>query len=144
MKFNPTDADKVMLPEAWYDAEIMEAKEKTSSKGNEMLEVMYAVYAGASPEFVFDYFVTGHQSSMAMMKQCCSAIGLSKEFSAGNITPEMLKGKPIRLYIKTQKPKADSQYGPKNVAAKYASPDDPTVTTKPVASAAAADPDIPF
>lgn len=150
MNFDPNEANEVMLPEAWYDAEILEAKDKKSSAGNDMMEVLYAVYASASPEHVYDYFVQGNQSSMSRMKKFCFALGLEAQFNKGAITPDMVKGKPIKLFIKTQKPKEGSQYGPKNVASKYADPADPTATNGNAANVTVAagapsnDPDIPF
>ena len=134
------DADEVKdtpqfncLPAGEYEAEIMSAECKTSSKGNEMLVVNYKLFGDSDDErigYATDYMVTG--STLYKLKQLCGCVGM--DFGAGEIDESDLVGKILRVAVKIEVPK-DPKYSERNVVTKYIAAEQKTEIT---------DDDVPF
>lgn len=119
MEFNPDDANADALPEGEYDAEIVKAEEKTSSKGNPMLVVTLKLFASSGTGFATDYIVT--PATLFKLKKLCKAIGLEAKFAKGKITPNDLIGMGVRVFAKLEED-ASGTYPDKNTIAKYLPP----------------------
>jgi len=101
MKFTPKTQEQIdtenLLPEGAYDAEITSAEEKTSKKGNPMIEVNLKVY-GANGGFriVRDWLM---EAVPHKLLHCAESLNLRAEYDAGEITSVLLQGKSTAVLI---------------------------------------------
>lgn len=116
MRYDPKNAKPPLIADGIYEAEIVNAEEKRSKQGNDMLQVTYTVFVGSTQRILDDYFVNDNPSGLTRLKKLCAAIG--HDFEGGEVGPGDVMGKSLKLKIKTQKSK-DPQYDDKNVAAGY-------------------------
>ena len=119
MDFNPQDATAHLVPaDTWCDSTIIEAIDTTSKKGNSMILATFKVYdnEGKQPQ-IDHYFVDKYPG---MLKKLCAAMGMSKEFEAGRVPAESLKGKSVKVLIKIQEDES-GRFGDKNVIAAFQS-----------------------
>lgn len=140
MKFNPDDAVNLM-PDGEYDAEIADAEEARSKNGNDMMKLTVRVFPGGGPRLLFDYAVV--PSTLYKLKQLAGAVGLADKFAKGELQPEDIKGKSVRVTIGTEP--AKNGFEPKNKVTRYL-PQEAGHVAPPAASrrAPVADDDIPF
>lgn len=139
MKFDPRAAN-TLIPDGEYDAEIAEAEDTTSKKGNAMMKLNVKVWAGnGGPRVVFDYIVDPH--SIWKLKQIAAAIGKNDVFASGEMGPSHIRGESVRVAIKTQKDKT-GEFEDKNVVARYLAPAAGSAGTGEAPSAS--DDEIPF
>lgn len=98
-----------------YDAEVYQAEEKTSSKGNEMIELRLKVYHDGSPQPILlrDWLL---DSVPAKLKRFCEAAGLMDLYEAQELTADSCVGASVRVNIKI---KSDPQYGEQNSIGGY-------------------------
>ena len=118
MRYNPDDAKPPLLPDDWYDAEIVNAVEKQSKAGNDMLQVTFKVFAGSAFRLIDDYFVNNNQSMLSRLKKLCAVVG--HNFAAGEVGPSNLMGKSLKVMVKTRKDET-GKYDDQNVVAGYRS-----------------------
>jgi len=139
VKFNPDDAT---FPEGLYDCFFIEAVEKSSKSGNPMIDVTCQVFLGNKSQLIHDYFVHDVQGHLTRLNKLCKAIG--HDFKSGEITPDQIKGKNCKAYIKVHD---DDQYGMQNKISRYEpleSPGAAGVATMPQPQPGSEDVDIPF
>jgi hypothetical protein len=115
-KFDPKQATSNLIPDGFYDAEVLTAEEQTSSKGNEMLKLTYRVWANGHTYQLFDYVVS--PTGLWKLKGLAGALGLADLFAAGEIDPQTLVGKMFRAGVKTRADKS-GKYPDSNVVTKY-------------------------
>lgn len=116
MRYDPKDANN-LIPDGEYDAEIAEAEETTSKKGNDMLKLTVRVWAGGGgPRVIFDYIVV--PSSLYKLKQIAAATGQMPAFEAGELGAKGVQGKSLRVSLKTEKDKSGA-FPDKNAVARY-------------------------
>jgi len=147
MHYNPKDADATLLPEEWYDASIAAAEEKVSKARNDMLVVSFTVFAPVGRTDIQRYYVN-NPAGLSGLRKLCRAVGLSEEFDKGEITPELLLNRNLRVQVKIQRDER-GQYDDKNVIAQVAPPvkaasSPPEAQPEPDYGPPPADSDIPF
>lgn len=118
MKYDPNAPEEKRtwepFPPGEYDYTIDDAKERTSSAGNEMIELTLHIFnAEGHKRIVSDYIVN---SAVWKIKQCAASCGLMDEFSTGELEAYYFVGKSGRVKIKIE---TSDQYGDKNKVAAY-------------------------
>ena len=120
MKFTPKTEKEIieagLWPDGEYAFEIIDAEERRSKAGNEMIVLKIKVYNddGASV-FVDDYLLEAMAFKLRHAAECC---GLLPEYEAGNLNASHFEWQKGRLKLKTQKSKDDA-YADRNVVADY-------------------------
>ena len=120
MKFQPkTDkeiAEMNLWPEAQYSFEVLEAVDKASKAGNDMIELKLKVYNDDGGFiFVKDYLL---ESLAYKLKHAATVCGLSDQYAAGTLAGGDFVGKAGTIKLKIQKSK-DAAYADKNVVGDY-------------------------
>jgi len=120
MDFKPRSETEILESMLWprgdYAFEIIAAKEKTSSKGKQMIEVHLRITDGKGrSRAVRDYLLP----EMALkFKHALDACGLVREYRTGRLRDTDLIGKSGRLRLRIEKDRT-KQYPDKNVVADY-------------------------
>lgn len=157
MEFNPDDAGDrgsfSLLPEGLYDIEVVDAEERTSQKGNQMIALtLEARHPDGYPSRVWDYLVST-PAAVFKIKQFCDAAGLTAEFTAGTLTESHCRGR--RLKAKVFVESGRDGYQDRNAVREYVATSDiggggiatmpeQVQATAAAAPAAVGDDDIPF
>lgn len=170
MQFNPQDERELkgamLLTPGEYDFEVAKAKDAISkSSGNEMIALTLRVFPNddGNPRLINDYLVPGSTMGELKINRFCHAVGLQDVYFSGELTGIACEGVAGRCKLTIQ---FSEEYGDKNTVRDYIVPvaDEyaQDVPTEPVpkakskakkkseplqddlASAAVADPDIPF
>lgn len=119
MKFAPKSekeiAEENLIKPGFYDFEVVDATEKTSKSGNEMIELKLNVFDGDSPRIVIDYLL---ESMAFKLRHAADACGLLPNYEAGSLLADDFKGKSGKLKIKIDKDKS-GQYADKNGVGDY-------------------------
>jgi hypothetical protein len=100
---------KSLLKPGIYDGEVMRAEETTSkSSGNPMIKLKVRIFHDGGEAHLYDYI-----TSTQVEKLCafCDAVGLSKEYDAGDVKSDDMEGRPFRakIGIEDEKPKDDGE-----------------------------------
>jgi hypothetical protein len=100
---------KSLLKPGIYDGEVMRAEETTSkSSGNPMIKLKVRIFHDGGEAHLYDYI-----TSTQVEKLCafCDAVGLSKEYDAGDVKSDDMEGRPFRakIGIEDEKPKEDGE-----------------------------------
>jgi len=103
MEFNPTDAGDrsgfSLLPEGLYDIEVVEAEERSSKNGNQMIALTLEVrHPDGYPSRVWDYLVST-PAAVFKIKQFCDAAGLTGEFASGTLTEAHCRNRRLKAKI---------------------------------------------
>ncbi|MCH2134148.1 MAG: DUF669 domain-containing protein [Phycisphaerales bacterium] len=106
MDFNPADSGNSssfeLLPEGTYDIEVIDAEERTSQKGNEMIALtLQANHPDGYTVRVWDYLVSVAAATFKI-EQFCNAAGLTEQFKAGRLTADNCIGKKLRAKIEIE------------------------------------------
>ncbi len=118
MRYDPKDADKVVFPKGWYNAELIRATDETSKKKNPMLHIFAKVFSpNGGHVTVDDYLVAGVQIHMDRLKRLSAVLGVP--FQDGEIDPASVVG-DCKVYITIQE---SPEFGDKNRIERYASAD---------------------
>ena len=105
-RFNPTDSSGKsgfeLLPDGTYDIEVIEADERTSQKGNEMIALtIQANHPEGYPVRIWDYLVSV-PAAVFKIEQFCAAAGLVDKFKAGRLLADDCVGKKLRAKIEIE------------------------------------------
>lgn len=103
MEFNPQDAGDrssfTLLPEGTYDIEVVDAEERTSQKGNQMIALtLEAKHPDGYPSRIWDYLVST-PAAVFKIKNFCDAAGLTQVFESGRLTVAECQGKRLKAKI---------------------------------------------
>lgn len=120
MKFQPKTEKEItednLLQPGVYDFEIVEGNDKTSQKGNDMIELKVCVYGtDGNARYVFDYLL---ESIAYKLRHACDACGLLETYQTGDLTSQDFVGKTGKCKINIQKDKT-GQYADKNSIQDY-------------------------
>jgi hypothetical protein len=108
-------ADGRLLPKGEYDFEILDAWEKKSAAGNDMIELKVRVSNGDGvSRTLADYLVAKRPEKLL---HCCGACGLVDKYQTGRLSGDDFPGKRGRLKLAVEKSKKG--YPDKNVIADY-------------------------
>ena len=153
MEFNPTDgaprSSFELLPAGEYDIEVLEAEERQSQKGNQMIALtLQAKHPDGYDARVWDYLVSV-PAAIFKIKMFCEATDLAKQFEGGKLTAEDCVGKRARAKIVVDEGR--DGFGDRNSVSDYlvagattgggisTMPNEPAAAPPPVAEG-----DIPF
>jgi len=122
MNFTPKTEQQIkedmLLPKDNYSFEVIEAVNKKSKKGNDMIELKVLIYPKnpeASPRQMNDYLM---EKMMFKLKHFCDETGLQAKYTAGTLTSDDCVGKTGKCQIIIQEDET-GQYGPKNSIRDY-------------------------
>ena len=113
MEIKPKSREEIarekLLKPGIYDFEVMRAEETTSKKsGNAMVKIKIRVFHDGGEAHIYDYI-----TSTQVEKLCafCDAVGLSKEYDAGDVKSDDMEGRSGRakIGIEDEKPKEDGE-----------------------------------
>lgn len=130
-----------------YPFEVLEAKERLSQKGNEMIELKLKYWDSDGRErMVFDYLL---ESMAYKLKHFCSSTGLLADYESGLLTDDKCKGKSgyVEIEVQEPRPKGDGTFYPPRNAVKDYVPKDAAknvVTPEKVIDKMELNDDIPF
>ena len=112
-RYNPDDVNQ-LLPAGDYDAVVKRAELKTSSQGNEMIELILTCYGvGGIRSDVKDYLVFA-PGALYRIKQFCESADL--DFGRGELEAEECLGRNVRVSVGISK---QTGYADKNKVADY-------------------------
>lgn len=123
--YNPKDAAKTVPPGS-YPAELVSVVEKTSKKGNQMLECLFRVPYNGRDYKVYEYIV--EPSSIFKLQAIAKALNRLEDFFDGTFDLSKWVGSVMTLKLKIRE---DKQYGDKNVIEGFSAPDGPAPITPP-------------
>lgn len=109
-------AEMGLFPAGVYDAEIINAEDRVSKSGNDMIWVKLKVFNGSEMQFVDDYNVDGVMEYK--LRHLCDACGIVDQYEAGEVSVDDINGKSVRVKLKIQKDKT-GEYPDKNAVADY-------------------------
>lgn len=121
MKFEPkTDkelAESGLYTDGIYDIEVYEAQEKTSTKGNDMIELNIIIHNNDGGfKKIFDYLSPAFMAHK--LKHAAQAFGLETAYENGELRAEDFVGKSGRAHVFIQIDK-DGKYPNKNAIKDY-------------------------
>ena len=155
MEIKPKSREEIarekLLKPGIYDFEVMRAEETTSRAGNAMIKLKVRVFHDGGEAHIYDYLVSTQVEKLCAF---CDAVGLSKEYDAGDVKSDDMEGRSGRakIGIEDEKPKEDGEgnWPAKNKIKDYlpkSEKDGGRKTEKPAptpAEAAAEKEDLPF
>jgi hypothetical protein len=152
MEFNPEDgATKSgfeLLPAGEYEIEVIEAEERPSQKGNQMIALtLQTKHPDGYDSRVWDYLVSVPAATFKI-KMFCDATGLTKQYEGGTLTAEDCMAKRARARITVEAGR--DGFGDRNSVADYlAAKGGAGIATMPTETASAipepvSESDIPF
>lgn len=102
-----TDARKVsqrkLLPAGHYPARVIEAVEKASKAGNDMIELLVAVRDAAGSEREFRDWLLGNERGALKLRHAAEAVGALAKYEAGEIGQDDFPGHNVRVKIIVEK-----------------------------------------
>ena len=119
-----------------YDAEVLEATEARSSKGNDMLKIKLGVFrpSGSGQAWVWDYIT----ETSFKLGQIMRASGMEKEYLQGQVEADELVGKCFKVTLAVEAARGD--FAERNGVKRYGA----AVAKKEAVSSEEAEDDIPF
>jgi Protein of unknown function (DUF669) len=154
MRFTPMTEEQIaeanLLPEGVYDFEIVDATEKTSQAGNEMIELKVRLFdeRGDHHSVIFDWLLSTERAAYKL-RHCCDACQILRLYENGSISSSDFLGKSGKAKVYIQKSK-DPQYSDKNAIKDYvkladlAKEKEKPRQQKPAMADSVMDDDIPF
>lgn len=120
MKFPPKTDEQIArencMPIGDYDFEVVEAVDKISQKGNPMIALQLRVFGPERAMTVRAYLM---EAMAFQMRHFCFAVGLGKEYEAGELAAANCIGRTGRLTLKIED---QPGYMPKNAVKDYIVP----------------------
>ena len=111
MEFKPKSREEIarekLLKPGIYDGEVMRAEETTSkSSGNPMIKLKVRIFHDGGEAHLYDYITSTQEEKLCAF---CDAVGLSKEYDAGDVNSDEMEGRAFRakVGIEDEKPKDD-------------------------------------
>ena len=118
MQFKPKRESELMnlLPKGEYDFEIMEAADKISKSGNEMIELRVAIWKDEDVvSRIFDHLM---EKVAYKLRHCAEACGIIDLYETGNLKASDFEGRTGKCKLDVQKD-TTGQYLDKNVVKDY-------------------------
>ena len=111
MEIKPKSREEIarekLLKPGIYDFEVMRAEETTSkSSGNPMVKIKIRVFHDGGEAHIYDYITSAQVEKLCAF---CDAVGLSKEYDAGDVKSDDMEGRSgrVKIGIEDEKPKDD-------------------------------------
>ena len=122
MNFLPMTEEEIrsanLIPEGIYNFEVMSAEDKTSAKGNEMIELQLKVWDNIGKEHNIKDWLMGIPGMMYKLKHFCEVTGILGQYENGIVTSLSCTGKTGKLHLMIQKDKT-GKYPDKNSVKDY-------------------------
>lgn len=121
MNFTPMNEEDLpsgnfLIPKDEYYFEIVEATDKISAKGNEMIELRCAIWKGEKVvTYLFDYLL---DAIPAKLRHCCNSIGILDKYQSGNLSAFDFTNKAGWAKVDIQKD-TTGKYEDKNIIKDY-------------------------
>jgi len=142
--------DEAMLPEGEYDFTVDKAEERVSKKAKEqgatepdMIQVDLTIFSPRGDRKIRDWVM---EKLPWKLKHFAYAIGLGKEYEAGDLQPTSIVGRSGKLFLKKGKPNGD--FAARNEVKDYVVPGSAPQAAAPNATqvppAASTDDEPPF
>lgn len=110
--------EESLLQEGTYDFEVIDTDDRPSKKGNEMITLKLAVFAGdGSQRHIFDYIAFGTNFGERKFRHAAEACGLMDIYNSGKMTDQDFQGASGKLILKKQE--GTVEFPAKNVVAEY-------------------------
>lgn len=151
MRFEPKSNEELevmdLIPEGIYNAQVLQAQDKLSKNGNEMVQVVLQIWdSEGRPRPVYDYLLP---QMAKKLKHFAVAADLLERYEQGSILAEHCIGKCLNVEIiiqqGKQRPDGSGDYPAKNSVKDYQVKNDSV--SQPVKAASESDfieDDIPF
>ena len=118
MQFQPKTekeiAESKLFPKGEYDFEIIDAVEKASAAGNDMIELKLRISNGDGMARVLTDYLLPKRA--AKLRNCCAACGVLEKYESGVVSDDDFPGKRGRLKLTVEKKKG---WPDRNVVADY-------------------------
>ena len=128
MKFEPKSEEQIQrercLPAGVYDFEVVDATEKQSRSGKDMIELKLSVFVDDHAVQVRDWIVEGFDWKL---RHFCDTCGLLNQYEAGTITAEDCVGQAGTVQIVV---KDSPDFGPQNSVKDYGAGKKPQKTSE--------------
>lgn len=112
-------AEANLLPVGVYNFDIIEAEDKVSKQGNEMIVLKLQVFdANGAHRFVDDYLL---EAIPHKLRHIACAMGMEEKYNSGKLLASDFTGKSGQVKLRIQKDK-DGVYADKNVVGDYIVP----------------------
>jgi hypothetical protein len=105
-----------LMPDQWYEAYSMDAEEKISKAGNEMLVMTVIIRLSGSDRKLIDYMTASAEYRLLSLAE---ATGNRAKYDAGELNSVDVRAKHFRVKTAMQKDRT-GVYGDKIVIAEYA------------------------
>lgn len=94
---------RALLRREWYPAQINEAGESVSQKGNDYIALTLVVSAGDGDERTFRDVLTNTPLGAAKLRHACEAVGVLAKYEAGEISQDDFPGHDVQVKIGVEK-----------------------------------------
>jgi hypothetical protein len=106
-----------LLPAGWHDGRILEACEKPSRQGRDMIELLVGVIDADGIERQLRDWLTDSTLGAAKLRHACEAVGALVRYEAGEIGQADFPGHACRVRISIEKKRG---YSDRNMIEDYA------------------------
>jgi hypothetical protein len=96
-------SSRTLLKAGWYMARIIEALEKESRRGNDMIELTVVVGDARGNDRDFRDWLTNSDMGAAKLRNCCNAVGALDAYENGEISQEDFPGHDVEVKITVEK-----------------------------------------
>lgn len=110
-------AKRTLICVGWHDGRIIEAAEKRSKSGNDMIEIAVGVFDADGNERTIRDWLTNSKLGAARLRHCCDAVGALTRYEAGEITEADFAGNACQVRIGIEKGRG--RYPDQNVVLDY-------------------------
>lgn len=126
MRFTPQSEEEIkkamLIPAGEYDFQVVEATEKTSSGGHQMIEMKIIVWFDGNQYHVRDWLMVDLPMQQYKVIHFCRATGIMNRYNAGNLEASDCLGRSGQLVLickEARKGKDGKDYGPQNNVKDY-------------------------
>jgi hypothetical protein len=122
MKFTPKTEKEIkelnLLPEGYYNFEVMEAKDVVSQNGNQMISLVLRINFNHKERKLFDNLMEAFEFKL---RSFCYAVGLQENYEQGNLEASdcMKKYGRIKVVIAPEKTVKGKTYKSRNEVEEY-------------------------
>jgi hypothetical protein len=116
MRYDPAAATAHLIPDGtWCHTMIVEAEDKISKQGNEMIVATFRCWGPSQPSDITHYFVG---SKPGMFKKMMAVLGMTAAYESGDVSAETIKGREMEVLVKIREDDT-GQWDDKNVIAAF-------------------------
>src|SRR5688572_7178309 len=117
MRFQPKQEHELrdLLPKGIYTAEVIDAEDKVSKSGNDMIKISLRVYHDAGKVLLDDYLL---EAIAYKLRHFCVACGILDIYERGELTAADCKGHTVQVKL-TIKSDDTGQYHDQNSVSDY-------------------------